>query len=153
MRKRWAKIITLLTAVLVILLSIIFAIQQNTPQSIAPSLTKTQDRYAPAEVLSKPDMQRAALLAAGRRVFETKGCMRCHSIAGKGNPRIALDGVGDRLTAKAIRQWILAADELKAQLSTRTILTKQTYRDLADEEMAALVIYLQGLPSVTNGKM
>ena len=150
MRKQWARIITLLTAVLVILLSVIFAIQQNAPPSISSSVNETEKKLDPASTLPEPDTPRTTLIEAGRHIFETQGCKRCHSIAGEGNPRNPLDEVGERLTAKAIRQWILAADELKAQLSTRTFLSKQAYRKLPDKDMDALVIYLQGLQSVTD---
>jgi len=145
MRKRWAKIITLLTAVLVILLSVIFAIQQNTAPHT--SRIETEKSFNPANTLSESDTEKTLLTTAGRLVFETQGCMRCHSIAGKGNPRNPLDEVGKHLTAKAIRQWILAADELEDLLSTHTFLAKQTYRKLPDEDMDALVNYLQSLQS------
>jgi len=150
MRQQWAKMITLLTAILVIVLSVIFSLQQNTPPSISNPANKTENSFAPARALSQSDTEKTTQIATGRRVFETQGCMRCHSIAGKGNPRNPLDEVGKHLTAKAIRQWILAADELKAQLSTPTFLAKQAYRKLPEEDMDALVIYLQSLSPVTH---
>ena len=150
MRQQWAKIITLLTAVLIIVLSVIFALQQNTPPSISNPANKTENSFAPVSALSKSDTAKTTQIATGRRIFETQGCMRCHSIAGKGNPRNPLDEVGKYLTAKAMRQWILATDELKAQLSTPTFLAKQAYRKLPEEDMDALVIYLQSLSPVTH---
>jgi len=149
MRQQWARIITLLTAILVILLSVIFALQQNPPQSSTP-VVEVEKSFTPARALSESNTAETTLIASGRRIFETQGCTRCHSIAGKGNPRNPLDSVGKRRTAKAIRQWILAADELKAQLSTPTFLTKQAYRKLPEEDMNALVIYLQSLQPITG---
>ena len=91
------------------------------------------------------DVKKQALIATGRSVFETQGCMLCHSIAGKGNPRSPLDGVGGRYSAEAIRQWILAPVELKNKLPARAFQAKQTYRHLPVEELDALVAYLKNL--------
>jgi len=147
MRKLWAKIITLLTAVLVFLLSIIFAIQQNPHQS--PTLDiEAEKSITSTGTLSESDTGETIAAINGRKVFETQNCMRCHSIAGKGNPRNPLDDVGKHLTAKAIRQWIQADNELKDKLSTHVFLAKQTYRNLPDKDMDALVNYLQRLQPV-----
>jgi hypothetical protein len=41
------------------------------------------------------------------QVFVTQKCTQCHSIAGKGNKKGALDDVGKKLTAAQIREWIV----------------------------------------------
>ena len=38
--------------------------------------------------------------AKGEQVFAAQKCSICHSIAGKGNPKGSLDGVGSKLTAR-----------------------------------------------------
>ena len=38
-----------------------------------------------------------------------QACARCHSIAGKGNPRRPLDGVGARRNAAELRDWNIGA--------------------------------------------
>ena len=139
MRKQWARYIAFLTGVLVVLLAVLFARIQNPPAS--PPSTVGE-----AVALPEVDEEKHALLATGRRVFEAQGCMRCHSIAGKGNPRYPLDGVGERRTAEAIRQWILAPADLKDQLPAWSFQAKQAYRNLPPEDLAALVAYLQSLP-------
>ena len=45
------------------------------------------------------------------RLDTKQGCARCHSIAGRGNPRSPLDGVGARLSAVEIRRWITPPQE------------------------------------------
>ena len=48
-------------------------------------------------------------VAAGQKVYANQKCALCHSVAGKGNPKGALDGVGSRLGADDIRLWIADA--------------------------------------------
>lgn len=145
MREQVARNIALLTVVLVVLLAVMFAMVQNPPEPPPITVGETASRPAPSAALSISDVEKQELIAAGRRVFEAQGCMRCHSIAGEGNPRNPLDGVGERRTAEAIRQWILAPAELKDQLSARAFQAKQTYRNLPSEDLGALVAYLQNL--------
>jgi len=143
MREQWARNIALLTGVLVLLLAMIFALIQNPSKPPPTTVGEAAGRPAPPAALSEPDMEKQALIAAGRRVFVAQGCARCHSIAGEGNPRSPLDGVGERRTAEAIRQWILAPAELKDQLSAWAFQAKQAYRNQPAEDIDALVAYLQ----------
>jgi mono/diheme cytochrome c family protein len=39
-------------------------------------------------------------------VFVAQKCTQCHSIAGRGNKKGALDDVGKKLTAAQIKEWI-----------------------------------------------
>ena len=145
MREQLARNIALLTVVLVVLLAVMFAMIQNPPEPPPITVGEAASRPAPSAALSVSDVEKQVLIAAGRRVFEAQGCMRCHSIAGEGNPRSPLDGVGERRTAEAIRQWILAPAELKDQLPARAFQAKQAYRNLPPEDLGALVAYLQNL--------
>jgi mono/diheme cytochrome c family protein len=43
--------------------------------------------------------------ADGEKLYGTQNCKMCHSIAGKGG-KVALDGVGTKLTAADIKEWI-----------------------------------------------
>ena len=144
MREKWARYIVLLTGALVILLAAMFARIQNPP---APSIAvEKADRPALPTARPDYDAETQTLLATGRRVFEAQGCMACHAVAGKGNPRSPLDGIGERRTAEAIRQWIIAPADLKDQLPAWAFQAKQAYRNLPAEDLTALVAYLQNLP-------
>ncbi|MBE9535147.1 MAG: cytochrome c [Proteobacteria bacterium] len=145
MREQWARNIALLTGVLVVVLAMMFAIIQNPSEPAPGTAGETSGRTYPSAVLSEPDVEKQVLMAAGRRVFEAQRCARCHSIAGEGNPRNPLDGVGERRTVEAIRQWILAPAELKDQLPARSFQAKQAYRNQPPEDLDALVAYLQSL--------
>ena len=47
--------------------------------------------------------QDAKQVQAGKRLYESKECAKCHLIAGKGNKISPLDGVGSKHTAAEIR--------------------------------------------------
>ena len=49
----------------------------------------------------------------GAALFTSQKCTMCHSVAGKGNPKGALDGVGSKRKADEIRQWILDPDTMR----------------------------------------
>ena len=143
MREQWARNIAIATGVLIVLLAILFARLHN--PSIPSSGTKGDDaviEQRSGTVLSATDEEK---IAAGRSVLEVQSCLGCHSIAGEGNPRFPLDGVGKRRTAEAIRHWIFASIELKDQLPAGTFQVKQAYRHLPTEDIDALVFYLQSI--------
>src|SRR5262245_31482845 len=51
--------------------------------------------------------QDADLVKKGQAVYSAQKCQTCHSIGGKGNKQNPLDGVGKKLSADEIRQWIV----------------------------------------------
>lgn len=132
MREFWVRIVAALTGVLVTLLALTFAWVQ-TPR--APTEAPAVDAAALP----------AALVEAGRAVYEAEGCAGCHAIAGEGNPRLPLDGVGSRRDAAALRDWILATGTAEADLPTRTARVKQKYSALSKDEQDALITYMQSL--------
>jgi hypothetical protein len=66
--------------------------------------------------------------------------MRCHSIAGRGNPSSPLDGIGARREPAAIRDWVVGAGAAQASMSAGTLRAKARARD--DPDLDALVAYL-----------
>jgi mono/diheme cytochrome c family protein len=87
----------------------------------------------------------AALAARGEKVYAAQKCAVCHSVAGKGNQKGALDGVGSKLSADEIRMWIVSAPEMATKTkATRKPLMK-AYTTLPKDELEALVVYLQSL--------
>ena len=57
-------------------------------------------------VPSRVAAQDEAQVKKGAEVYTAQKCQICHSIAGKGNKANPLDGVGKKLSADEIRQWI-----------------------------------------------
>ena len=133
MRERLARRIALLTGTLVMVLAAVFARIQNPPGAPPPSPAIPR----PAATTTP---QPSPLVERGERLYVDLGCARCHSIAGRGNPRLPLDGVGARSSEAQIRAWI-----------TPGASTPGSYRDrhadlgLPAEERDALAAYLIGL--------
>ena len=88
--------------------------------------------------------QDAAMLDNGKQVYAAQKCQVCHSIAGVGNKRGALDDVGSKLKAEEIRQWIVAAPEMTAKAKAERKPPMKSYT-LPKDELDALVAYLASL--------
>ena len=90
--------------------------------------------------------QDAAQIKRGEEVYSAQKCQVCHSIAGKGNKMNPLDGVGKKLTAADIREWIVHPAEMTAKSkSTKKPPMPAKYSTLAAADLDALVAYLLSL--------
>jgi mono/diheme cytochrome c family protein len=83
--------------------------------------------------------------ARGREVYMDRKCSLCHSVAGKGNPKGPLDGVGSRLSAADIREWIVNPKEMATRTGAKRTPAMRPYSDLPAADLDALVAYLQSL--------
>lgn len=128
MRKHRALLLASLVGVLALSVSLLFALRQN------PAVSTS----APASAEQPPQL-------VGRTLFEEQGCMRCHSIAGRGSPRNPLDGVGSRLGRQALRDWVTGQGEAQQELGPKVVEVKQRYAQLPAPQLEALVSYLAGL--------
>ncbi len=72
----------------------------------------------------------------GREVFAEQKCALCHSIAGIGGKKLALDGVGGRLKAEDIRKWIRTPKEMKPAT------TMKPYPNLPEKDINDLTSFL-----------
>jgi mono/diheme cytochrome c family protein len=82
----------------------------------------------------------------GEAVYAAQKCSICHSIAGKGKKQNPLDGVGTKLTAAEIRDWIVKPKEMTAKAkSTKKPPMPDKYSKLPAAEIDALVAYMQSL--------
>lgn len=86
----------------------------------------------------------SALVQKGTALYEGQGCPRCHQVAGKGSTLSVLDGVGSRLTADEMRQWLTDPDRMAATLPKKPVIIMKRYA-LPDADLDALVAYLQTL--------
>ena len=90
--------------------------------------------------------QDEALIKKGQDVYTAQKCQMCHAIAGKGNKTNPLDGVGKKLSADEIRQWILKPTEMSAKIkSTKKPPMQDKYSKLPAADVDALVAYMQSL--------
>jgi mono/diheme cytochrome c family protein len=77
----------------------------------------------------------------GAALFTAQKCTMCHSFAGKGNPKGALDKITARNKAEHIRRWLQDPETMRAKdNATRTPAMKPL--KLTDEQIDALVAYL-----------
>jgi mono/diheme cytochrome c family protein len=84
-------------------------------------------------------------VAEGRQVFKDSKCSKCHGIEGRGeHDQRVLRGVGEKLSAAEIRQWITHPAEMTAKLPKKP---KEPMKkvDLTEAQVDALVAYLQSL--------
>jgi mono/diheme cytochrome c family protein len=82
----------------------------------------------------------------GQDVYTAQKCQLCHAVAGKGNKSNALDGVGGKLSADDIKQWITHPTEAAAKAkSTKKPPMPNKYGSLPAADIDALVAYMQSL--------
>lgn len=89
--------------------------------------------------------QDAARVERGIKVYADQKCAVCHSIAGKGNAKGALDDVGSRLTAEEIRLWIVSPAEMTKKTKAERKPPMRAYPNLAKDDLDALVAYMMSL--------
>lgn len=80
----------------------------------------------------------------GAVVYGAEKCAMCHAVAGKGNSKGALDGVGKKLPVDEIRQWIVDAPGMTAKTKAPRKPTMKAY-NLPKADLEALVAYLASL--------
>jgi mono/diheme cytochrome c family protein len=85
-----------------------------------------------------------AKVAKGQQVLTDQKCSLCHSIAGKGNAKGSLDGVGTKLSADEIRSWITDAKGMTAKTKATRKPEMKAYT-LPKDDVDALVAYLSSL--------
>ncbi len=82
----------------------------------------------------------------GQDVYTAQKCQLCHAIAGKGNKANSLDGVGGKLSADDIKQWITHPTEAAAKAkSTKKPPMPAKFGSLPAADIDALVAYMQSL--------
>jgi mono/diheme cytochrome c family protein len=82
----------------------------------------------------------------GQQVYAAQKCQTCHAIAGKGKASNPLDGVGAKLSADEIKQWIVDPKGMTAKTkSTKKPPMPAKYDKLPAADIDALVAYLASL--------
>jgi mono/diheme cytochrome c family protein len=89
--------------------------------------------------------QDAAKAKRGAEVYTEQKCSLCHSVAGKGNAKGSLDGVGSKLSADEIRQWITNPKEMTEKTKAARKPPMKAYPNLPAADVDALVAYMQSL--------
>ena len=87
----------------------------------------------------------SAQVDEGEKVYADQKCLICHSIEGTGNPQGLLDGVGSKLSAEEIREWIVDAPAMAAKTKADRKPEMPAFTSLSDDDLDALVAYLESL--------
>jgi mono/diheme cytochrome c family protein len=90
------------------------------------------------------DAQTAAV-DHGMKVYASSKCSMCHSIAGKGNAKGALDDIGTKLSADEIRNWLVDPDAMRAKTKAERKPMMKSYASMPKADLDGLVAYLQTL--------
>jgi mono/diheme cytochrome c family protein len=83
------------------------------------------------------------LAAKGAELFATHKCSTCHSVAGKGNAKGPMEGVGSKYTADELRQWLVDPAAMTAKVKAARKPPMKSYKSLSKEDLDALVAYMQ----------
>ena len=90
--------------------------------------------------------QDASQVTRGAEVYAAQKCQVCHAVAGKGSKANPLDGVGTKLSAGDIRQWITHPAEMTVKTkSTKKPPMPAKWASLPAADLDALVAYMQSL--------
>lgn len=142
MRVLFAKLLVVVTGVLIVGLAVLFAWIRNPthepPATVSEQAVPTSPKptdVVPAEKTSASRPPDPAAVERGRAIYAEQRCRVCHSLEGEGNSRSPLDGVAARLSERDIRRWIVAPREMNPAVA------KRGYQ-LPPEDLDALVAYL-----------
>lgn len=86
-----------------------------------------------------------AQVEQGIKVYAAQKCSICHSIAGAGNKKFPLDGVGTKLSAAEIREWIVSPLDAAKKANSTAKPAMKAYPTLPKAEVDAIVAYMQSL--------
>jgi cytochrome c2 len=72
----------------------------------------------------------------GKSVYAAQKCQMCHSIAGVGNKKYPLDGIGSKMKAEELSKF------LKNPKETKPNIIMKAYSGLPEKDLEDLVAYL-----------
>ena len=112
---------------------------------ILAAVAVTMFVLAPVAVATAQEHEQHAQIERGMKVYADQKCAVCHSVAGKGNTKGALDDVGSRLKPDEIRAWIVNPAEMTKKTKAERKPPMRAYPNLSKEDVEALVAYMVSL--------
>jgi mono/diheme cytochrome c family protein len=94
--------------------------------------------------IAVPAAAQDAKVAKGEKVYADQKCALCHSIGDKGNNKGPLDGVGTKLKADELREWIVDAKGMTVKTKATRKPDMKAYA-LPKDDVDALVAYMATL--------
>lgn len=98
---------------------------------------------------ARPATAQDAKAEQGAALFVSQKCTLCHSAAGKGNPKGALDSVNATHKAADIRQWILDPEGMREKTKATRMPAMKAIK-LTPDQVDALVAYITSLKPVKS---
>lgn len=86
--------------------------------------------------------------AAGKKIYDSKECAKCHIVAGKGNKIGPLDGVATKMSEADMRKWLTNPLEMERTLEKKPkvkMSSKLKQMGLKESDIDALIAYLKTL--------
>jgi mono/diheme cytochrome c family protein len=80
----------------------------------------------------------------GMQVFAAQKCSQCHSIAGKGNAKGKMDGLGSKMTPAEMKEWIQDPVGMAAK-NNKDRKPPMKKKAISGDDVDALVAYLSTL--------
>jgi mono/diheme cytochrome c family protein len=81
----------------------------------------------------------------GQQVFAAQKCSMCHAVAGKGNAKGPLDGVGGKYSAAELKEWVVNAKGMAEKTKATRKPPMRDFSALPAADVDALVAYLRTL--------
>jgi cytochrome c2 len=81
----------------------------------------------------------------GKQLYTTQKCAMCHSIGDAGNKKGPLDGVGTKLKAEEIRQWMLSPNVMAEKTKSTRKPAMASYTKLPKDDLESIIAYMQTL--------
>src|SRR6266545_1535331 len=85
-----------------------------------------------------------AKVTKGMEVYAAQKCAVCHSIGDKGNKKGPLEGVGAKLSAAELREWMTDAKGMTAKTKAPRKPAMKSY-ELPKDDLDAVVAYMVSL--------
>lgn len=83
--------------------------------------------------------------AKGEKLFADNKCSLCHSVAGKGNAKHPLDGMGAKLKAEDVKLWLTDPKAAEAKAGVKAMPPMKSFATLPAADIDALVAYVLSL--------
>lgn len=82
-------------------------------------------------------------VAAGRAAYDRLRCASCHSVGGRGNTNLPLDGVAQRRDLQGLRDWTVGGGAARQAMAAGIARMKSNFA--ADPDLDALLDFLATL--------
>lgn len=98
-----------------------------------------------AAVAAPAVAQDAKKAERGKQVYVEQKCKLCHQVAGEGNAKGPLDGVGTKLKRDEIKEWLVNPQAMTAKTKATRKPAMKAYPNLSADDLDALLTYLESL--------